>query len=127
MKPLLLDTHILLWWLKNDPCLNESIRTLIADANTIIYISAATSWEIAIKKSLGKLDAPDNIEKIIHSKGFDPLPISLAHGEAAGKLPKHHKDPFDRMLIAQAQIEGLSIITHDNLFKMYPVNIIWVK
>ena len=127
MKLLLLDTHILLWWLKNDACLNDVTRALIADADNIIYISAATTWEIAIKKSLGKLDAPDNIEKIIQIKGFDPLPISLSHGETAGKLPDHHKDPFDRMLIAQAQIEGLSIVTHDSRFKLYSVDVVWVK
>ena len=117
---LLLDTHALLWWLA-DEGLSESARGLIADPDNQVAVSAASAWEISIKKALGKLAAPDDLEQQVAENGFDPLPITIAHGIAAGALPRHHEDPFDRMLIAQARAEGLTIVTRDSRFKAYDV------
>jgi PIN domain nuclease of toxin-antitoxin system len=117
---LLLDTHALLWWLA-DEGLNASAREAIADPANLVAVSAASAWEISIKKSLGKLSAPDDLEQQVQEGGFVALPISLAHGVAAGLLPRHHEDPFDRMLIAQATAEGLTIVTRDKRFADYGV------
>jgi PIN domain nuclease of toxin-antitoxin system len=121
LKRLLLDTHVLLWWLADDPKLGGHARSDISDGKNEIYVSAASSWEIAIKKRNGKLEAPDNIDGIVEQERFIKLPISLAHGEAAGQLPNHHRDPFDRMLIAQAKAEGLMILTADEKILSYGV------
>jgi len=117
---LLLDTHALLWWLA-DEGLSEQARKAIADPANLVMVSAASTWEISIKKTLGKLTAPDDLERQVHESGFTPLPIDLAHGIAAGQLPRRHDDPFDRMLIAQAVAEGLTIVTHDKHFADYEV------
>lgn len=121
MKRLLLDTHVLLWWLADDPKLGPKARAVIGDGANEIYVSAASSWEIAIKKRCGKLEGPDDIDGIVEEERFTKLPITLYHGEAAGGLPDHHKDPFDRMLIAQAQAEGLTILTVDEKIRRYGV------
>lgn len=121
MKRLLLDTHVLLWWLSDDPQLGRRTRRAIGDARNQVYISAASVWEIAIKKSLGKLTAPDDMDAIVDDEGFDQLPITLFHAEQAGMLPEYHKDPFDRMLIAQAQAEGLVVVTSDEKITRYGV------
>ena len=121
MKRLLLDTHVLLWWLSDDPQLGSVARQAISDPRNQIYISAASTWEISIKKSLGKLAAPDDMDAIVDDEHFDKLPITLFHGEQAGMLPGHHKDPFDRMLIAQAQSEGLVIVTSDEKITRYGI------
>lgn len=120
---LLLDTHALLWWLA-DEGLNEQARDAIADPDNLVMVSATSAWEISIKKALGKLSAPDDLEQQIAESGFAPLPISIAHGIAAGRLPRHHDDPFDRMLIAQAYAEGLTIVTHDKRFADYNVAVL---
>ena len=127
MKRLLLDTHVWLWWLKNDVKI-QNILEVIAKPQNEVYVSAASIWEISIKRALGKLEAPNDLDQIVEGKGFLPLPISLLHGQNAGKLPEisDHKDPFDRMLIAQAQVEGLTIVTHDKKFARYQVAILWV-
>ena len=117
---LLLDTHALLWWLA-DEGLNAPAREAIADPANLVAVSAASAWEISIKKTLGKLTAPDDLEHQVQEGGFVALPISLAHGVAAGRLPRHHEDPFDRMLIAQAMAEGLTIVTRDKHFDAYGV------
>jgi PIN domain nuclease of toxin-antitoxin system len=117
---LLLDTHALLWWLA-DEGLNAPARDAIADPANLVAVSAASAWEISIKKALGKLAAPDDLEQQVQEGGFVALPISLAHGVAAGRLPHHHEDPFDRMLIAQAIAEGLTIVTRDKSFDAYGV------
>jgi PIN domain nuclease of toxin-antitoxin system len=117
---LLLDTHALLWWLA-DEGLAAQARDAIADPANIVVVSAASAWEISIKKTLGKLVAPDDLERQVDIGGFTSLPISIAHGIAAGQLPRHHDDPFDRMLIAQAVEEGLTIITRDKQFEDYGV------
>ena len=117
---LLLDTRALLWWLA-DEGLSSQTRDAIADPANLVAVSAASAWEVAIKKALGKLTAPDDLEQQVHAGGFVPLPINIAHGIAAGQLPRHHDDPFDRMLIAQALAEGLTIVTRDKRFEDYGV------
>jgi PIN domain nuclease of toxin-antitoxin system len=117
---LLLDTHALLWWLA-DEGLTVPARDAIADPGNVVMVSAASAWEISIKKALGKLAAPDDLEHQVRASGFLPLPISLAHGVAAGRLDRFHEDPFDRMLIAQARAEGLTIVTRDKRFDEYGV------
>lgn len=123
MKRLLLDTQVLLWWLGADPSLGKKGREAITDGHNEIYVSAATTWEISIKKALGKLVAPDDMDSIVQEESFLKLPISLYHGQMAGMLPMIHRDPFDRMLIAQAQAEGLIIVTSDGYFTKYGIRI----
>ena len=120
---LLLDTHALLWWLADDG-LTPQAQDAIADPANLVVVSAASAWEISIKKALGKLAAPDDLEQQVRDGGFSPLPISIAHGVAAGQLPHHHEDPFDRMLIAQALAEGLTIVTRDKRFGDYGVGLL---
>lgn len=120
---LLLDTHALLWWLADDG-LTDQARDAVADQANLVMVSAVSAWEISIKKALGKLTAPDDLEQQIDEGGFAPLPITIRHGIAAGELPRHHDDPFDRMLIAQAVAEGLTVLTHDKHFADYDVAIL---
>ena len=115
---LLLDTHILLWWLAQDARLTKRAQAAITDADKV-YVSAASAWEIAIKITLGKLRAPDDLKIQMDASGFLELPISIAHAAAAGKLPPHHTDPFDRLLIAQAELESLTLLTSDRALKAY--------
>lgn len=117
---LLLDTHALLWWLADSP-MSADAKQAIADPDNIVIVSAASIWEIAIKKARGKLDAPDGLVEAIADSGFDPLPIDFGHAELAGALPVHHRDPFDRMLIAQALEEELVIVTRDESFAPYGI------
>jgi PIN domain nuclease of toxin-antitoxin system len=117
---LLLDTHALLWWLADDG-LTDQARDAVADHANLVMVSAVSAWEISIKKALGKLTAPDDLERQIDQGGFTPLPITIRHGITAGELPRHHDDPFDRMLIAQAVAEGLTVVTHDKRFADYDV------
>ena len=122
-KRYLADTHILLWALADDGRLRKGHRTLLlSDAD--IFFSAASIWEIAIKKSLGKLKAPDDLAGLLVQAGFRPLDIKMGHAKAVAALPFHHSDPFDRMLIAQGQIEKLTILTVDKHFSHYDVEII---
>ena len=121
---LLLDTHAMLWWLDDNPTLSTEARAAIGDGNNAVYVSAATAWEIAIKAALGKLDAPDNFEEALSANAFQQLPISLAHALAVGTLPAHHSDPFDRMLVAQARIEGLTLVTRDEDIIKYGVGVL---
>ena len=118
---MLLDTHVLLWWLFDDPNLSPGVANLIGHGGESITVSAVSGFEIATKQALGKLDAPDDLEEQVEQSGFTQLPLTLAHGVAAGKLPPHHKDPFDRLLIAQAQLEGLTLVTADHFIQMYDV------
>ncbi len=126
MKGYLLDTQVFLWCLIDSPRLTPKARRIIADPSNPVFVSAVTSWEIAIKKSLGKLKAPDDIARIVEERGFFELPIYLYHGDRVLKLPWHHRDPFDRMLIAQALAEDLVIITADRKFEKYGVKLIGV-
>ena len=113
MKRLLLDTHVVLWWLQGSDRLKDSVVVLLKDATNEVFVSAPSVWEIAIKQGLGKLEAPDDLLDLIEQSGFEALSISSFHAEQAGRLPLAHKDPFDRMLIAQAQAEGLILVTHN--------------
>lgn len=121
----LLDTHVLLWWLTDDPRLPDGVRTLIANPDHDIYVSAASGWEIGIKKSLGKLEAPHDLAVQLEQEGFQELPIRFQNGEDAGQLPPLHRDPFDRMLIAQAQAYDLILVTADAEIPSYPVRTFW--
>ena len=122
---LLLDTHVLLWWLADDAALKTEAREAIGFPSNTIFVSAASAWEISIKTALGKLDAPDDLQAALSVNNFQPLPITILHGIEAGRLPRHHDDPFDRMLIVQAQAEQLTLVTHDALFQPYGVSIVW--
>lgn len=117
----LLDTHVLLWWLAADRSLPDAARAAIADPDTIVLVSAASAWEISIKQAAGRLDVPDDLLTALDENDFDSLPITAAHALAAGRLSLHHTDPFDRMLIAQARAEELTIITVDRRFADYGV------
>lgn len=121
---LLLDTHVFLWWRADDRRLGAAARTAIAGAD-VVFVSAATAWEAGIKAALGRLRYPGTIEAGVEDSGFEPLPISLAHAERAARLPKHHADPFDRMLVAQAEIERLTIVTNDRALGAYESEIVW--
>ena len=118
---LLLDAHTLLWWLGNDATLSDAARVAIAAPGNDVVVSAATVWEIAIKRALGKLNAPSGIATVLAAEGFSELPVEGVDGEAAAALPAYHRDPLDRMLVAQAQRHGLTIVTRDPGFVAYGV------
>lgn len=120
---LLLDTHALVWWRALDPRLGEAARRAIAGAERV-FVSAASAWEAAIKESRGKLRLPEPFERGVDESGFGRLGVSFEHARRAAALPWHHRDPFDRMLIAQAQGEGLAIVTADRIFAAYGVPVI---
>jgi PIN domain nuclease of toxin-antitoxin system len=117
---LLLDTHALLWWQMGDRRLSSKARRAVASAD-LVYVSAASFWEIVIKAQLGKLDASLDDAFDISKDGFRELPIRGVHARAAGELPPHHKDPFDRMIAAQTNVEGLTLVTNDEVFALYTV------
>ncbi|MEV6847055.1 type II toxin-antitoxin system VapC family toxin [Actinoplanes sp. NPDC051411] len=117
---LLLDTHIVLWWLIDDPTFADDIKDRL-DQEIDVYVSAATVWEVAIKQALGKLEPADLPERIRNS-GFRLLDITADHGIKAGRLPMHHRDPFDRMLVAQAQLESLTLVSRDPQVQKYDVD-----
>ena len=118
---LLADTHVYLWWLADDPKLGTEAREAMAEQTAIIYVSAASIWEISIKSTLGKLEVDGDPVKEIWANGFVELPMTAKHAHRAGQLPRHHDDPFDRMLIAQAQLESLTLLSRDTAFSAYGV------
>lgn len=118
---LLLDTHVFLWWCGNDARLSRELRKKLTDPRVIVHVSAASAWEIAIKQALGRLRIPEPVEKAVAASGFLPLDITFEHARVAGGLPDHHRDPFDRMLVAQAQVEGLALATYDARLAPYGV------
>jgi PIN domain nuclease of toxin-antitoxin system len=120
----LLDTHTVLWWLNDDATLSQRTREIIADGSNLVFLSAAVVWEIAIKQTLNKLAIPDRIYEVLDAQPFEPLDITTKHAREAGNLPMHHRDPFDRMLIAQARIEDLTLMTRDSHLAKYEVSII---
>lgn len=124
MRKILVDTHVLLWWLSDNKSLGQVARQLMANPRNEIFVSAATSWEISIKKKKGLLVVPDDIDGVVEDEGFSKLPITLFHGEQAGALEEIHKDPFDRMLIAQAQSDGLELLTVDEIIPKYSIRVI---
>jgi PIN domain nuclease of toxin-antitoxin system len=126
---LLLDTHALLWWLADDPALSVGAREAIAEPGNLVFVSAASAWEITTKNRIGKLPGAalfsNRVGEIIALQGFLELPISVAHAEKAGSLPGAHRDPFDRMLIAQAVAGGLTLVSNERLFDAFGVSRLW--
>lgn len=125
---LLLDTQALFWWFDNFPAVSREARRTIASGKNEVIVSAASAWELAMKTKIGKLNAQpllDRLEEYLTEQGFLALPITLEHAVRAGLLVQHHKDPFDRMLVAQAQAENLPIVSNDRVFDRYAVSRIW--
>ena len=120
---LLLDTHVFLWWQAGDPRLGDGVKERLADA-PLVFVSAASAWEAAIKVGLGRLRLPRTVEEGVQEAGFSKLPVTFAHAGRVASLPRHHADPFDRLLIAQAQQEGLTLVTHDTAFRQYDVELL---
>lgn len=124
----LLDTHVFLWWNMDDPRLSDSIREIISDGRNELLLSAASAWEIAIKAGRGRLTLPAPPQEYVADRlglhGFRPLPISLGHALHVYNLPNHHRDPFDRLLVAQAQLEEIPILTADPVIARYDVKTI---
>jgi PIN domain nuclease of toxin-antitoxin system len=119
---LLLDTHVLLWWLADDRRLKPSERRAIADRDSLVCVSAVSVWEIAIKRGLGRLDIDiEVLEREMEAGGLIELPIRWRHAKSTASLPYHHDDPFDRLLVAQAQSEGLVLVSYDAAFRAYDV------
>lgn len=125
----LLDTHAFLWWNTNDSQLSETARGIISDGRNEIFLSAASAWEIAIKFNRGRLVLPEPPEKYVSSRmllhHFQALPVQVSHALHVCVLPDYHRDPFDRMLIAQARLEKLSLLTSDSEIARYDVTIVW--
>ena len=124
MALLLLDTHVFLWWLRDDPKLGPKARAAIADPANAVFVSAATAWEIAVKRASGKLEAHGDVVEWIAESDFDELAIEVDHAVAAAELPRHHTDPFDRMLVAQAQLEELTLVARDDALERYDVELL---
>ncbi|MEH2308297.1 type II toxin-antitoxin system VapC family toxin [Nostoc sp.] len=125
----LLDTHAFFWWVTDDPQLSSTIRTIIADSGNILFLSVASVWEIVIKTKSGKLTLPEPVEEYIPNRlalnRFESLDIQMTHTLQIATLPNIHRDPFDRILIAQSQVENLPIVTIDQKIAQYSVEIIW--
>ncbi|MFJ2897581.1 type II toxin-antitoxin system VapC family toxin [Streptomyces sp. NPDC087218] len=117
---LLLDTHVVLWWLSASPELSDGLKDLLR-TEPEVYVSAVTPWEIAIKQSLGKLEGSGDLAERARDMQFTPLAITAAHGVRAGRLPQIHRDPFDRVLVAQAQLESMTLVTRDQWIPKYDV------
>lgn len=126
---LLIDTHALLWFCEGSPALSTRALAAMEDDSNERYVSHATAWEVAIKASLGKLklqaDYEDLFSGVLQANGFELLPPSVRHYQALIPLPRHHSDPFDRLIIAQAQMEGLTVISSDEHFPAYGVPLLW--
>jgi len=121
---LLLDTHVLLWWAAGTG-LDDATIGVISDPNNLVHVSAASIWEVSIKQALGKLSVDGDLDLMV-SEDFESLDIGFAHARLAGELPAHHRDPFDRILVAQGKVEGLTILTRDQKFSNYDVSKMWV-
>lgn len=126
---LLLDTHALLWWLDGDERLSLTARSFIANENNVVLVSAVSAWEIATKVRIGKLpgamEVAERFVEVVREQDFDLLSISAEHAKQAGLFPGEHRDPFDRMLIAQSQIENLALISNERLFEQFGVHRVW--
>lgn len=126
---LLLDTHSFLWWITDDPQISDKALELIGGSQNNLYWSAASSWEVAIKYALGRLPLPDSpaifLPTELGKNRIETLPIVDTHAFQAGQLPRHHRDPFDRMLVAQAQVETLGIISNDPKIRFYDIEVYW--
>jgi PIN domain nuclease of toxin-antitoxin system len=121
---LLLDTHVVLWWRLDAPDLPRPVRRAVATADQV-FVSAASAWEVAIKVALGKLRLDESFAAMVDDSAFERLPVSFEHAGRLQALPPHHADPFDRMLVAQAQVEGLTLVTADVMLGDYDVTILW--
>jgi PIN domain nuclease of toxin-antitoxin system len=121
---LLLDTHVILWWQTDDRRLKAQARKAIATAD-LVWVSVASGWEVAIKVSLRRLRLSEPFDLLVRTNEFTELPIALRHTERLADLPPHHPDPFDRLLAAQALVEGATVVTHDRAFEPYGVPVIW--
>ncbi len=125
----LLDTHTFLWWITDDSKLSSQVHKIIGDGRNELFLSAASGWEIAIKAQLGRIKIPDKPELFISEQmltnAIQGLPIQMSHALYVYNLPDYHRDPFDRILVAQAHLEGLPILTNDSQISQYPVQIIW--
>jgi PIN domain nuclease of toxin-antitoxin system len=124
LRSLLLDTHVLIWWRGDYKRISRSGIGAIEDADAACF-SAVSIWEIAVKHALGKLRMPSHLVDTLEQRGFSELPVRSRHALAAGALPKHHGDPFDRMLVAQAQAEGMTLVTNDSRIAAYDVPVLW--
>jgi PIN domain nuclease of toxin-antitoxin system len=128
MTKVLLDTHALVWWLEAKENLSRKAKEIIEESDTVVFISAASGWELAIKTQIGKFKSAQlvkGLEKEIEKEGFIELPVSLKHALLAGSLDSAHKDPFDRLLIAQAQVEEVPIVSNDKVFDRFSVRRLW--
>ena len=123
-RALLLDTHVFLWWRTDDQRLNSAAREAISLAE-VVFVSAASAWEAHIKMALGKLDLPEPFSAGVADSCFSELPIHFSHVEKAAGLPPHHRDPFDRLLVAQAANEHLVLVSHDRILESYKIPILW--
>jgi len=125
----LLDTHTFLWWITNSESISDRAREVIRDGRNTLFLSAASGWEIAIKAGLGRIDLKDSPEKVIPEQmllnGIQGLPVQMSHALHVHALPQHHRDPFDRILVAQSRLEEIPIITSDPKITKYNVEIIW--
>nr|WP_246315134.1 type II toxin-antitoxin system VapC family toxin [Kineococcus aurantiacus] len=121
---MLLDTRVLLWWLSGDERLPGRMRVAVADGENEVFVSAASAWEMSIEAALGELTVPDGLREELQQRGFSELPVTVDDGLAAGALPRHHDDPFDRVLIAQASRRGLRLLTLDRRFGDYDVRLL---
>jgi len=121
---LLLDTHTVLWWLDDDPKLSDAARSAIADPENTVFLSAVVMWEIRIKQDLGKLDLPDDFGEVLAQQSFPELSVTVQHADTISVLPAIHRDPFDRLLVAQAIVEKMTIVTRDPFIADYNINII---
>ena len=121
MQRLLLDTHVLVWWLSDTEKLASRARAAISDPRNQVFVSAITGWEIAYKRVRKRIVAPENLDNLIEERGFTHLPLTFHHAECAAGLPMHHRDPFDRFLIAQAQSDGLILVTRDERIPLYGI------
>ncbi len=121
---LILDTNIILWWLEDNSNLSRKYRSAISDTDNICFVSAASIWEISIKRAIGKLEIPADYLDLLLNQGFNELPVSWQHANEVKHLPFHHRDPFDRLLIAQALIEDLTLLTADEIISQYKVTIL---
>jgi PIN domain nuclease of toxin-antitoxin system len=122
---LLIDSHAFLWWAEASPALSTAARDAITDPANEVLISMAALWELTIKQSSGKLTLPADLEVMVTSQGFSVLSVSFVHLRRIGTLPRHHRDAFDRMMIAQALAEGIPIASGDRIFAAYGVQIVW--
>ena len=125
----LLDTHAFLWWISDDPRLSEKAREIIADGHNDLFFSAASGWEISIKAGLGRLEVPENLQRFIADQlsrnAIQVLPIYLSHALHTGTLPVHHRDPFDRILVSQAILEEMPLLSADSHLSRYLVEVVW--